>query len=133
MTKTQFDVLIVGAGIVGLSIAWQLHRRGQQRILVLEKGLKRDEDRVRNVALFKFAALSRIDKHGIARLRRVGCPLAAQGTMIFASGGATVMTELVFPGEPFSRLSVWADAPGVRLAGGRMHPLRSIWEGVAAP
>ena len=32
------EVIIVGAGIVGLSIAWQLHRRGQKNILVLEKG-----------------------------------------------------------------------------------------------
>jgi sarcosine oxidase subunit beta len=33
------DVVIVGAGIVGLSIAWQLHRRGSRRIFVLEKGV----------------------------------------------------------------------------------------------
>jgi len=32
------EVVIVGAGIVGLSIAWQLHRRGQRGIVVLEQG-----------------------------------------------------------------------------------------------
>lgn len=31
-------VTIVGAGIVGLSIAWQLKRRGVQKVTVLEKG-----------------------------------------------------------------------------------------------
>jgi glycine/D-amino acid oxidase-like deaminating enzyme len=31
------DTVIVGAGIIGLSIAYQLARRGQRRILVLEK------------------------------------------------------------------------------------------------
>jgi glycine/D-amino acid oxidase-like deaminating enzyme len=34
----QHDVIIVGAGIIGLSIAWQLARRSQLSILVLEKG-----------------------------------------------------------------------------------------------
>ncbi|GAB3284358.1 NAD(P)/FAD-dependent oxidoreductase [Parahaliea aestuarii] len=32
------DVIIVGAGIIGLSTAWQLARRSKLRILVLEKG-----------------------------------------------------------------------------------------------
>jgi len=32
------EIVIVGAGIVGLSIAWQLCRRGHRRVLVLEKG-----------------------------------------------------------------------------------------------
>ncbi|CAN0486377.1 unnamed protein product, partial [Discosporangium mesarthrocarpum] len=32
------DVIVVGAGIIGLSTAWQLHRRGVKHILVLEKG-----------------------------------------------------------------------------------------------
>lgn len=32
------DVLIVGAGIIGLSIAWQLHRRSNLRIIVCERG-----------------------------------------------------------------------------------------------
>ncbi|MCZ6828534.1 MAG: FAD-dependent oxidoreductase [Gammaproteobacteria bacterium] len=32
------DVIIIGAGIIGLSTAWQLARRSQLKILVLEKG-----------------------------------------------------------------------------------------------
>lgn len=32
------DVLIVGAGIIGLSIAWQLRRRSNLRIIVCERG-----------------------------------------------------------------------------------------------
>ena len=34
----KYDVVIAGAGIVGLSIAWQLARRSTLRIAVLEKG-----------------------------------------------------------------------------------------------
>lgn len=34
----KFDVVIVGAGIIGLSIAWQLARRSSLKIAVLEKG-----------------------------------------------------------------------------------------------
>jgi len=34
----KFDVVIVGAGIIGLSIAWQLVRRSNLKIAVLEKG-----------------------------------------------------------------------------------------------
>lgn len=38
-SSARFDVIIVGAGIVGLSIAWQLARRSRMRIAVLERGL----------------------------------------------------------------------------------------------
>lgn len=34
----NYDVVIVGAGIIGLSIAWQLARRSSLRIAVIEKG-----------------------------------------------------------------------------------------------
>ena len=34
----RYDVVIVGAGIIGLSIAWQLVRRSALRIAVIEKG-----------------------------------------------------------------------------------------------
>ena len=34
----QHDVIIIGAGIIGLSIAWQLARRSKLSILALEKG-----------------------------------------------------------------------------------------------
>ena len=34
----NYDVVIAGAGIIGLSIAWQLARRSDLRVLVLEKG-----------------------------------------------------------------------------------------------
>ncbi|MFT7461370.1 MAG: sarcosine oxidase subunit beta, partial [Planctomycetota bacterium] len=37
-TMKNYDVCIIGAGIIGLSIAWQLARRSTLKILVLEKG-----------------------------------------------------------------------------------------------
>ena len=36
--KETADVVVIGAGIVGLSIAYQLARRSQLKIIVLEKG-----------------------------------------------------------------------------------------------
>jgi len=37
-TQKPYDLIIVGAGIIGLSIAWQLARRSRLRIAVVEKG-----------------------------------------------------------------------------------------------
>jgi sarcosine oxidase subunit beta len=36
--KHSADVVIVGAGIIGLSIAWQITRRSQLSVMVIEKG-----------------------------------------------------------------------------------------------
>jgi glycine/D-amino acid oxidase-like deaminating enzyme len=33
------NVLIVGGGVIGLSIARELHKRGLRRITVIEKGI----------------------------------------------------------------------------------------------
>lgn len=38
-SKSVYDVVIVGAGIIGLSIAWQIARRSKLRIAVLERGV----------------------------------------------------------------------------------------------
>lgn len=37
-TATTADVIVIGAGIVGLSIAYQIARRSRSRVVVLEKG-----------------------------------------------------------------------------------------------
>ena len=38
MPEHNYDIVIVGAGIIGLSIAWELVRRSNLRIAVLDKG-----------------------------------------------------------------------------------------------
>jgi glycine/D-amino acid oxidase-like deaminating enzyme len=38
MTNRSADIIIIGAGIMGLCTAWQLSRRSKLKILVLEKG-----------------------------------------------------------------------------------------------
>jgi len=47
---------------------------------------------------------------------------------LFADGGATVMTEIFFPAEDFSQLSLFADGGTVELSGGKVHQLKSIWQ-----
>lgn len=39
MNGKNIDIVIVGAGIIGLSIAWQISRRSNLKVVVLEKGL----------------------------------------------------------------------------------------------
>ena len=43
LSVRQFDVVIVGAGIIGLSVAWELARRSKLKIAVLEKGASTGE------------------------------------------------------------------------------------------
>ena len=38
MRKQQYDVVIVGAGIVGVSVAWELAKRGVTDVLVVDRG-----------------------------------------------------------------------------------------------
>jgi glycine/D-amino acid oxidase-like deaminating enzyme len=37
--RPAYDVVVIGAGIIGLSVAWQLARRSRLRIAVLDKGM----------------------------------------------------------------------------------------------
>ena len=37
-SKQHFDVIVIGGGIIGVSTAWHLTRRGVRRVAVLEKG-----------------------------------------------------------------------------------------------
>jgi len=38
MRKQQYDVVVVGAGIVGVSVAWELAKRGVTDVLVVDRG-----------------------------------------------------------------------------------------------
>ena len=48
---------------------------------------------------------------------------------LFADGGATVMTEIFFPSEPFNRISVFHGA-NTEVLSGSTYPLANIWEEV---
>jgi len=47
---------------------------------------------------------------------------------LFADGGATVMTEIFFPGEDFNQVKLFADGGKAELAGGQVYQLKSIWK-----
>ena len=46
---------------------------------------------------------------------------------LFADGGKTVMTELVFPDEPFTTIRLLSGKGSVQLRSGTVHDLESIW------
>ena len=46
---------------------------------------------------------------------------------LFADGGATVMTEIFFPGEDFSEIRLFTEGGPVQLRSARVFNLRSIW------
>ena len=43
MTGKSYDIAIIGAGIIGLSTAWQIARRSNLKVIVLEKGVSPGE------------------------------------------------------------------------------------------
>jgi fructan beta-fructosidase len=46
---------------------------------------------------------------------------------VFADGGRTVMTELVFPHQPFTHYELFTEGAPVEVASAKAWPLKSIW------
>ena len=46
---------------------------------------------------------------------------------LFADEGASCLTDIFFPSEPFSQVSIYADGGGVKVASGSAYALESIW------
>jgi fructan beta-fructosidase len=46
---------------------------------------------------------------------------------LFADGGATVMTDIFFPAEPYTRISLYATRGKARIERARITRLSSIW------
>ncbi|GAB5413414.1 MAG: FAD-binding oxidoreductase [Congregibacter sp.] len=106
------EVIIVGAGIVGLSIAWQLHRRGQTKIIVVEKGAGVGEGSTgasSAVCRYRYttAEMIRLARDGIDTYRRWSDFVALQSPRArFHNEGV-----LWFTGDDTS----WADAEHQRM------------------
>jgi fructan beta-fructosidase len=47
---------------------------------------------------------------------------------LFADDGTTVMTEIFFPSEPFSRLAIYGEGGPATLVEGRAWRLEGIWD-----
>ena len=47
---------------------------------------------------------------------------------LFADGGKTVMTEIFFPDEPFTKISLRSGKKGIKVRSGKVTNLKSIWE-----
>jgi glycine/D-amino acid oxidase-like deaminating enzyme len=43
--QNHFDAVVIGGGIIGVSAAWQLTRRGAGRVAILEKGSQVADER----------------------------------------------------------------------------------------
>lgn len=54
--------------------------------------------------------------------------LDAASVELFADGGATVVTEIFFPSQPFNRVKWYVEKGIVEMAKGEMFPLKRIWE-----
>lgn len=54
--------------------------------------------------------------------------LDAASVELFADGGATVMTEIFFPSQPFNRVKLYVEKGNGEMVKGEMFPLKRIWE-----
>lgn len=110
----NYDVTVVGAGIIGLSIAWQLARRSSARVLVLEKGASVGEGST--------GASSAICRYRYSTDEMINC--ARDGIHAYQNWSA--FTGLASPRAQFHREGVlwmpgpdrdWATAEHARLTG----------------
>lgn len=46
---------------------------------------------------------------------------------LFADDGASVMTEIFFPTEPFTKIGIFSQGEGFRVLNGELFPLSNIW------
>lgn len=47
---------------------------------------------------------------------------------LFADSGATVLTDIFFPGAVFDAAKIYVEKGGVKLSNGEVHILKSVWE-----
>ena len=66
----------------------------------------------------------RLDQDGVIRLRLL---LDVASVELFADHGATVLTDTFFPTQPFDRIALYSKGGTVRLVGGAVSQLGSIW------
>lgn len=66
----------------------------------------------------------RFAQDGVVRLRLF---FDVASVEVFADGGVTVLTDTFFPTEPFDRIAIYSNGGRVRVVGGEVSRLRSIW------
>ncbi len=66
----------------------------------------------------------RFAQDGVVRLRLF---FDVASVELFADDGATVLTDIFFPNAPFDRIALYAKGGKVRVVGGVVSRLRSIW------
>jgi fructan beta-fructosidase len=74
-----------------------------------------------------FAGVHRATRLAEGRTLRLHLFFDVASVEVFADGGATVMTDIFFPTQPFSQLRIRADGQALSLNGGEIHQLGSIW------
>ena len=114
MTATA-DVVIVGGGVIGVSVAWHLARRGVGRVLLLEKSFLGAGSSGKSGAIIRQHYSNRLtaSRSWKIRLQKTGYISEAGRCMVLhavVKGRATVMVFLNSQGK----LSRAADANRVR-------------------
>lgn len=74
-----------------------------------------------------FAGVHRSGRLSGERVVRLHLFIDVASIEAFADDGANVMTDTVFPSQAFSAISVYSTRAPVKLRGGVIHRLRSIW------
>jgi sucrose-6-phosphate hydrolase SacC (GH32 family) len=67
----------------------------------------------------------RLSQDGTLRLRLF---VDVSSVELFADDGASVMTEIFFPSEPFTRIGIFSEGQGFRVLSGEIFPLSSAWD-----
>jgi fructan beta-fructosidase len=77
----------------------------------------------------KFAAgLHLAPRIGNDKVLRMRLYLDAASVEMFADNGATALTDIFFPNEDFQRITLYAEKGSVKFNGGKVYPLRRIWD-----
>ncbi len=117
------------AGIVGIELS---NSRGETYRIGFDAAKKQFFSDRRNAGDASFSDAFAANVHTAPRLSEDGTLclhlfLDVSSAELFADDGASVMTEIFFPTEPFTRIGMFSEGKGFRVLSGEIFPLSSAW------